>query len=83
MSLDSKIVKDTPAARRFRLLAPLAALLALAALALAPGIIVELKNGDTAVGAITPQALTKLAEGRLPIATAVQAAEPGGAVEQR
>jgi hypothetical protein len=39
MSLNSAIVKDTLAARRFRLLAPLAALLALAALTLAPGII--------------------------------------------
>ena len=83
MSLNSKIVKDTPAARRFRLLAPLAALLALAALTLAPGIIAELNNGDTAVGAIPPQALTKLAVGPLPIAAAVQAAEPDGAVAQR
>lgn len=37
--LTSEIVKDTLAARRFRLLAPLAVLLALAALTLAPGII--------------------------------------------
>jgi hypothetical protein len=35
----SEIVNDTLAARRFRLLAPLAVLLALVALALAPGII--------------------------------------------
>ena len=44
MSLSSKIVTDTRAARRFRLLAPLAALLALAAMALAPGIIAELRR---------------------------------------
>ena len=39
MYLTSEIVKDTLAARRFRLLAPLAVLLALAALTLAPAII--------------------------------------------
>ena len=39
MCLTSEIVKDTLAAHRFRLLAPLAVLLALAALILAPGII--------------------------------------------
>ena len=39
MYVNSEIVKDTPAACRFRLLAPLALLLALAALTLAPGII--------------------------------------------
>ena len=39
MYLTSEIVKNTKAARRFRLLAPLAALLALAALTLAPSII--------------------------------------------
>jgi hypothetical protein len=39
MYLTSEIVKDTLAARRFRLLAPLAVLLALAALILAPAII--------------------------------------------
>jgi hypothetical protein len=39
MYLNSEIVKDTLAARRFRLLAPLAILLALAALTLSPGII--------------------------------------------
>ena len=39
MYLNSEIVKDTLAARRFRLLAPLAILLALAALILSPGII--------------------------------------------
>ena len=38
MYLTSEIVNDTLAARRFRLLAPLAVLLALAALTLAPGI---------------------------------------------
>jgi hypothetical protein len=57
MSLNSKIVNDTPAARRFRLLAPLAALLALAALTLAPGLIAELKYGATTVGATTPEDL--------------------------
>jgi hypothetical protein len=39
MELTSEIVNDTRAARRFRVLAPLAVLLALAALILAPGII--------------------------------------------
>jgi hypothetical protein len=39
MSLTSEIANDTLAARRFRLLAPLAVLLVLAALILAPGII--------------------------------------------
>jgi hypothetical protein len=39
MYLTSEIVNDTLAARSFRLLAPLAVLLALVALALAPGII--------------------------------------------
>jgi hypothetical protein len=39
MYLTSEIVKDTLAARRFRLLAPLIVLLALAVLTLAPGII--------------------------------------------
>jgi hypothetical protein len=39
MYLTSEIVKDTLAARLFRLLAPLAVLLALVALTLAPGII--------------------------------------------
>ena len=38
MYLTSEIVKDTQAARRFRLLAPLALLLALATLTLVPGI---------------------------------------------
>jgi len=56
MSMDSKIVKETPAARRFRLLAPLAALLALAALTLAPGLIAELKYGTT-VGTTAPEDL--------------------------
>jgi hypothetical protein len=54
MSLNSKIVKDTPAARRFRLLAPLAALLALAALTLAPGLIAELNDRATTVGRTSP-----------------------------
>jgi hypothetical protein len=39
MFMTSEIVKDTMAARRFRLLAPVAVVLALVALALAPGII--------------------------------------------
>ena len=83
MSLNSAIVKDTLAARRFRLLAPLAALLALAALTLAPGIIAGLRNGVTTVGAIPPRVLTQLAAGPLSTATAVPAAEPRRAVEQR
>ena len=39
MFMTSEIVKDTIAARRFRLLAPVAVVLALVALTLAPGII--------------------------------------------
>ena len=39
MYLNSEIVKDTLAARRFRVLVPLAILLALVALTLSPGII--------------------------------------------
>jgi hypothetical protein len=39
MSLTSEIVKDTPAARRFRVLAPVAVLFAFAALILAPAMI--------------------------------------------
>jgi hypothetical protein len=39
MYLTSEIVKDPLAARRFRLLAPLAVVLTVAALILAPGII--------------------------------------------
>ena len=38
MYLTSEVVKDTVAARRFRLLAPLTVVLAVAALILAPGI---------------------------------------------
>jgi hypothetical protein len=41
MDLTSEIVKDTLAARRFRVLAPLAVLLAFAVLILAPGIMVN------------------------------------------
>jgi hypothetical protein len=41
MFLTSEMVKEIQAERRFRLLAALAILLALAALSLAPGIIVE------------------------------------------
>jgi hypothetical protein len=62
MSLTSKIVNESPAARRFRLLAPLVALLALAALMMAPGIIAELRDGATASGA-TSQDSTRLADG--------------------
>jgi hypothetical protein len=55
MSLTSQIVNESPAARRFRLLAPLVALLALVALTMAPGIIAELRDGGgTSLGA-SPQ----------------------------
>lgn len=83
MSLNSEIVKDTRAARRFRLLAPLAALLALAALTLAPGIIAELRRDATTVGAISPVALSQLAARPLEALTAALAAGPGGALAQR
>jgi hypothetical protein len=58
MSVNSEIVKDTPAARYLRLLAPLAILLALAALILTPGIHRDLTNGGTILGAIPPLVLT-------------------------
>jgi len=55
MPLNSKIVHDPPAARRFRLLAPLVVLLVLAALLMMPGILAE--RGDQApIGAARPQA---------------------------
>jgi len=47
MTLTSEITNDSAASRRFRLLAPLVALLALAALLVAPGIIGELGDDDT------------------------------------
>lgn len=56
MSLTSKIVNESPGARRFRLLAPLVALLALVALTMAPGIIAELKGDVASVGAAPPSA---------------------------
>jgi len=54
MPLTSKIVNESPRARRFRMLAPLVALLALVALTMAPGIIAELKGDVMTVGA-SPQ----------------------------
>ena len=77
MSLDSKIVNEPPAARRFRLLAPLAALLALAALMMAPGIIAELNYGAATVGETAPQAIWTASETH----TGPAVARP--AVEQR
>jgi hypothetical protein len=59
MSLTSKIVNESPGARRFRLLAPLVALLALVALTMAPGIIAELRDGDSTVGTISPRVQTE------------------------
>jgi hypothetical protein len=53
MSLTSKIVNESPAARRYRLLAPLVALLALVALMMAPGIIAELREGAVTVGPVS------------------------------
>jgi hypothetical protein len=53
MSLTSKIVNESPAARRFRLLAPLVALLALVALMMAPGIIAEFRDGSITVGPVS------------------------------
>ena len=61
MSLTSKIVNESPAARRFRLLAPLVALLALVALMMAPGIIAELRDGAITVGT-TSQGSTSVAD---------------------
>jgi hypothetical protein len=46
MTMTSQIVNDTPAARRFRLIAPLVVLLGLAALIMAPGFIRGLGLGD-------------------------------------
>ena len=64
MDLTSEIVNDTLAARRFRLLAPLAVLLALVALALAPGII-----GPTAFDLVN-RAGWSMADLKVPLATA-------------
>jgi hypothetical protein len=55
MTLNSKIVHDPPAARQFRLLAPLVVLLVLAALLMMPGILAE-RGDKAAVGAARPQA---------------------------
>ena len=55
MTLNSKIVHDPPAARRFRLLAPLVVLLVLAALLMMPGILAE-RGDEAAVSPARPQA---------------------------
>ncbi len=54
MALTSKIVTDSPAARRFRLLAPLVVLITLAALLMMPGILAE--RADEATVGAGPQA---------------------------
>ena len=55
MTMSSLIAKDTPAARRFRLIAPLVVLLGLAALIMAPGFIGGLDHDD---GAGAPHIVT-------------------------
>ena len=70
MYLTSEIVNDTLAARRFRLLAPLAVLLALVALALAPGIIgimIAAKISGSIMDAPPLRGTTGPAEGRIVI----------------
>jgi hypothetical protein len=55
MTMTSQIANDTPAARRFRLIAPLVVLMALAALIMAPGFIGGLGHND---GAGAPHIVT-------------------------
>ena len=55
MTMTSQIAKDTPAARRFRLIAPLVVLLGLAALIMAPGFIAVFSHDD---GAGVPRIVT-------------------------
>jgi hypothetical protein len=55
MTMTSQIAKDTPAARRFRLITPLVVLLALAALIMAPGLIGALGHDH---GARAPDVVT-------------------------
>jgi peptidoglycan/LPS O-acetylase OafA/YrhL len=58
MTLTSSLAYDTPAARRFRRLAPLVVLLGLMALIMAPGIITLLGQDDGAVAPPTVVTLT-------------------------
>ena len=58
MSMTSRIALDTPAARRFRLIAPLVVLLGFAVLALTPGILAELSRGPSSELAPAPMAPT-------------------------
>jgi peptidoglycan/LPS O-acetylase OafA/YrhL len=51
MTLTSKLAYDTPAARRFRRLAPLVVLIGLMALIMAPGFIIQLGHNDRAAAA--------------------------------
>jgi peptidoglycan/LPS O-acetylase OafA/YrhL len=51
MTLTSNLAHDTPAARRFRRLAPLVVLLGLMALIMAPGFIIQLGHTDRAAAA--------------------------------
>ena len=46
MTLSSTLAYDTPAARRFRRIAPLVVLLGLVALIMAPGLITQLNQDD-------------------------------------
>jgi hypothetical protein len=56
MSTTSRIALDTPAARRFRLVAPVVVLLGLAVLAMTPGILTELSRGPSSELAPAPMA---------------------------
>jgi hypothetical protein len=58
MSMTTRIALDTPAARRFRLIAPLVVLLGLAVLALTPGFLAELSRGPSSELAPTSMAPT-------------------------
>ncbi len=55
MTMTSQIAKETPAARRFRLIAPLVVLLGLAVLIMAPSVIGALGHDD---GMGTPHVVT-------------------------
>ncbi len=61
MTLTSHLAHDTPAARRFRRLAPLVAMLGLMALIVAPGFITRLGQNDHAAAA--PSVVTQAPNG--------------------
>lgn len=46
MTLSKEIVRERPAERRFRLIAPLLVVVGLALLAMVPGVLFHVSNGD-------------------------------------